>query len=777
MPVLLLLLSNCRVTNELQEEDKMLVKNIIELEKTETGLKKLTFDQDDLPGILVQKPNKRFLGVLRLGENLYVKYQDAPTPSFKHWLWKLIGKEPVYYDRFAAERSVRQLQLYLNNHGYFKSIIRDTVKVKRQKVQAVYSIKLAKPYTINEIEYLIPDTALRTIVLASESNSLIKTGDVFNANLLDDERYRISRLLRNHGYFYFSPEFVFFEIDSAFSNFTLKIYTNIGNPQGVNDSISGSQSGAIHSKYFLNRIAINTEFSPGRGDTSTMSSFTDTTSFGLKNRYTFYYRDKLRVSPNSLRNLIFFKPGQVYTESKQENTYRQLSGLSLYGYTSISFTPLPETENSTLNEPRELDAMINLTRRPVQSFSVETEGTTSGSTLGLAGNLVYQNLNIFRGAEVFTLKFTTGLEWQQGGPESEDVFLFFNTVQTGVEASLDFPKFLIPFTGGATPNVLRPRTTLMVGVNYQNRPDYLRYITNASFGYNWRVGKFIIHNLTPVELNSVSIFPDSSFVKRLEEVNDPRLTNQYTDHFIMSAKYSFLYNNQERNKIKNFTYFRWGIETAGNFLQLINKATGSDTNEEGEAVLWNIPYSQFVRSDVDLRRYFTLDQNNTIVLRGLAGVGIAYGNSTVLPFEKGFYAGGANDMRGWKYRSLGPGAFRDTSGQYFEKMGDLLLETNLEYRFPLYSFIKGAVFGDLGNIWLLTVSENYPGGLFKWEDFLGQLAFSSGAGFRFDFSYFIFRIDASAPMKNPSYPEGERWRVKNLTLKDVIWNFGIGYPF
>ncbi len=212
LPVFLLLLSNCRITDELKDGDKFLVKNIIELDKTETGHRKLNFDHDDLPGILVQKPNKRFLGVLRLGENLHVKYLDAPKPSFKHWLWKTIGKEPVYYDPFAAERSVRQIQLYLDNHGYFKSTVKDTTIVKRQKVKAIYSIKLAKPYTINEIQYVIPDTALRRLVIGSTSNSLVKAGNIYNANLLDDERYRISRLLRNHGYYYFSPEFVFFEI-------------------------------------------------------------------------------------------------------------------------------------------------------------------------------------------------------------------------------------------------------------------------------------------------------------------------------------------------------------------------------------------------------------------------------------------------------------------------------------------------------------------------------------------------------------------------------------
>lgn len=755
----------------------MLVRNEILLDKQKTGLHKLPFDEDDLPGLLQQKPNKRFVGVFRIGEFFYSDTTIGKDTKFKRWLNKSFGKDPVILDEYQISRSIDQLKLFFANHGFFTSTVKSEISHRRKKAVVTYAVELSSPYLINDIEYIIQDTSIRKLVFENVDKSLIHTGQIYNASLLDGERYRIAGLLRNHGYFYFSPDFIFYEVDSAFGNHTLKIYTNIEQASMAGDSDASVIVPGDHRKYHLNTISINTEFNPAKNDTTNMLFYRDTVIENGINKFIFYYRDKLRIRPSTLRNSIFLEPLSLYSQSMEENSYRQLSSLSLYGYTSLQFKPAVLPANVPDSGYHYLNALINLSRRPVQSFSVETEGTTSGGDLGLAGNFVYQNLNIFKGAEVLTLKLSAGFEWQQGGATRKDVFLFFNTIRTGAEASIDFPKFVLPISQEKLPQVVRPRTTVKLGVNYQNRPDYTRYVTNAAFGYNWRIGRFVSHSFNPVELNSVSIFPDSSFVKRLEDLNDPRLSNQYTDQVIMSAKYIFLFNNQEREKVKNFTYFRWSLETAGNFLQLVNRATGANTNEAGESVLWNIPFAQYVRTELDYRRYFVFGEDFMLVYRNYAGVGVPYTNSKVLPFEKGFYGGGANDMRGWEYRSLGPGSFKDTADTYFEKMGDITLKANLEYRFPIYSYLKGALFTDIGNIWLLYLSDNYPGGQFKIDEFLNEFAIDAGIGFRLDFSFFIFRVDGAAPVRNPSFPDGERWRVKSIALKDVIWNFGIGYPF
>lgn len=775
--LVIVLFSSCKVTKQLNENEQLLVKNDIEINREETGVRRLNFDNDDLSGLIQQKPNKKFFGLFRLREWVYGITQTDKETGFKQWVNKNFGRAPRIFDEFQVDRSAALMRSYLNNKGFFHSEVDTEVKSRRRKVRVNYRVNLARPYFINEITYEIQDTVIRDIVLRHAHLSLVAPGQIYDAALLDDERYRITSLLRDHGYFFFSPEFIFYEVDSAFGNHTLNIYKNIQQDQVRSESGDMIFEEVDHKRYRINKIAVNTEFSPLRSDTSRMQVFADTSALNGARHFMLYFRDRLRIRPQAIRYPITLEPMGLYSERKENTTFRNLSGLPLYAYTSIQFRRVTDPMQAPDTVNHYLNTLINLTRRPVQSFSIETEGTTSGGKLGLAGNLVYQNLNIFRGAEVLTLKLTGGVEWQQGGTQRDDVFLFFNTIQTGAEASLDFPKFLLPVSQERLPRVTRPRTTIKLGINYQNRPDYRRYVSNVSFGYNWRIGRFVSHNLIPVEVNSVSIFPDSAFVDRLNALNDPRLINQYTDHFIMSAKYSIIYNNQERGKIKNFTFLRWSIESSGNLLNLASRITEASQNEQGEYLLLNIPFAQFVRTDVDFRYYFALGEDNTLVYRNMAGIGIPYSNSSVLPFEKGFYAGGANGMRGWKYRTLGPGSFRDTTAAYFEKMGDLALEANLEYRFPMYSFLKGALFADVGNIWLLNASDNYPGGKFRVEDFLSEFAFNAGFGFRLDFSFFIFRVDAAVPLKDPSYPRGERWRHEQIRPKDIIWNFGIGYPF
>ncbi len=771
------LLAGCNITRTVGEGEFLLDKNSISLDKSKTALKDLNFSPDDLSGIIQQKPNKRFLGIIRPG--LWVNSFTAKgrQSKFKKWLNRKLGTEPVIFDPFMVDRSIDQMEQYLDNYGFFNSTVESQVITKNKKAKVKYNVFLARPYTIKNIFYKIQDTLLKDFVLLNKKDHLIGQDDIYNANRLDDNRYLITKYLRDNGYYYFVPEFIYYEVDSAFNKHQLDLYLNIEMYEVASDTNPTFIIKENHQQYFINQIFINPDFDPLKTDTSNMLVSQDPNPENGINRFLIYYRDKLKIRPKAIRNSIFLEPGKLYSNASEKNTYQQLSSLPLFGYTSLEFKPALANFPLTDTSRKYINCAINLARRPVQSFSIETEGTTSGGELGVAGNFVYQNLNIFRGGEVLTIKLSGGVEWQSGGRADDRVFLFFNTFETGLEASVDFPKFLLPISQDRIPKKLRPRTTVKTGVNYQNRPDYERYITNLSFGYNWRAKEFVSHSLIPVEINSVSIFPDSAFISKIDELNDPRLKNQYTDHFIMALKYSYIFNNQQRNIVKNFTFFRWNIETAGNLIGLIKNLSGATENEEGVLTVANIPYSQYVRTNIDFRYYFAFDEDKTFVYRNVFGIGLPYGNSADLPFEKGFYAGGASDIRGWRYRSLGPGSFRDTSGAYFERMGDITLQANLEYRFPIYRFFKGAVFADFGNIWLLNESTTFPGGKFEFDKFLGEIAIDGGLGIRLDFNFFIFRVDAATAIKNPSYPSDDRWRLNSLQLKNVIWNFGIGYPF
>ena len=771
-------ITGCNTTRRVPENEYLLRKNVVHINSESAGEKDLPFGTDDLYELLEQQPNDRLLGSLKIG--LWANSYAAKGKSnwFKRWLDKSIGQDPVILQVNKIDRSLGQLNLFLENNGFFNSKIDTEILRKNKKATVEYHVELAPPYRISDIEYEIFDSTIRNIVIQHQQESLIEKGAIYNAENLDDERYRISSLLRNEGYYYFAPELVFFEVDSAFGNHTLKIYPNI-QPSGIpGDTLETRLPDRSFQKYHLNRISIDPDFNPVRTDTSRMRKIVDTSDVSGAGDLTIYYRHKLKIRPQVLKRSIFLNPSNLYREQDEKRTYRQLSSFPLFAFTSLNFREVYGANNHQLDSTRNLvNCFIELTRRPVQSFSVEAEGTTSGSLLGVAGNLVYRNLNIFRGGEVLSLKLTGGVEWQAGGSSNDEVFLFFNTVQTGAEASIDIPKFLLPFGNSRTRNVLEPKTTLKTGVNYQNRPDYERYVTNGSFGYSWRKNAFVSHSFIPLEINSVSIFPDSSFLQRLEDLNDQRLLNQYTDHFIMSAKYTYVYNNQERNKVQDFTFFRWNIESAGNLLNAMSNLTSAHRSESGEYTVWNIPFAQYARTDVDFRYYFALSEDNTLVYRNLLGIGIPYGNSSSLPFEKGFYAGGSNDMRGWNYRTLGPGGFQDSLSDDFERMGDVILEANLEYRFPVYKWFKGAVFTDIGNIWLLEPSDVVPDGEFRFDRFYRELAIDGGVGLRLDLTFFIFRIDAAIPLRDPSYAAGSRWQFDNLGIRKVIWNFGIGYPF
>ncbi len=771
------MLAGCKTTGTIGDDEYLLNKNTIVLNRNDIPRKTLGFDPNDLNDILLQKPNKKFLGLVRPGLWVNSFASKGKQSKFKKWLNKTMGSEPVVFDAYKVDRSVKQLQQYLNNYGYFNSKVNYEVIKKNKKANVKYTVSLSMPYIIRNIFYKIPDSAVRKAILEIKDKLSVKKNSVYNVDLLDQDRQTIAAHLRNLGYYYFLPEFVFYEVDSAFNNHEMVIYLNVEQVQIPDPANPDSTLLVDHKKYYVNNIYINPDFDPLLTDTSNMSVYRNPNPKKGINHFLIYYRNKLKFRPKTLRNSIFLEPMKLYSEKKEKNTFKQLSSYPLFGYTSIEFKPSQQPEGHSGGDKNFLNCEINLTRKPVQSFSIEAEGTTSGGKLGMAGNLVYKNLNIFRGGEVLTLKLSGGLEWQQGGGKRNDVFLFFNTIETGAEAYIDFPKFLLPVSQDKIPKLLKPKTSIRVGINYQNRPDYKRYISNLSFGYYWRAKSFRNHRFIPIEVNSVSIFPDSAFIKKIIELNDPRLTNQYSDHFIMITKYSYIYNNQQRGKIKNFKYLRWNIETGGNLLQLIKNLSNAPKNEDDYYTVMNIPYAQYVRSDIDYRHYFALSSQNTFVARAMLGVGVPYGNSPSLPFEKGFYSGGANGMRGWEYRDLGPGGFRDSSGAYFERMGDITFGANLEYRFPVYSFLKGAVFMDFGNIWLLYSSTTFPGGKFSFNKFLGEIAVDGGLGARLDFDFFIFRVDAAVALKDPSYPAGERWQFNHLQIKQVIWNFGIGYPF
>jgi outer membrane protein assembly factor BamA len=560
----------------------------------------------------------------------------------------------------------------------------------------------------------------------------------------------------------------------------MDVKLKVKNNQVYSDENPGMLTEQPHRRYFINDIYINTVFDPAERSIAGLDTLTFILDYKRSNKrpdeYKIIYRDKLKVKPKVLSHSIFIRNREPFNELDVRKTRSRINEIGAFSYNNIFFSEASTPHSDTL-----LDCYVDLMRKKLHAFTVETEGTNKSGRLGIGAIFTYQNNNLFRGAEVFRFSVRGSLEFQRGITTSGDEAppqdkRLFNTYETGGEVSITFPKFLVPVSLERFPRYFRPKSVLRGGISYEDRPQYTRLINNISFGYEWQESEFKTHMLFPVDLNLVDVTLDPEYEEIINNEPNDRIRNQYTDHLVLGLKYSFIYNNQEINKLKNFIFFRANAEPAGNLLQLISNIFSLPTDTAGYYTINKIRFSQYFRTDFDFRFYQMINSNNSLVYRLFTGIGVPYGNAEVLPLERGFYGGGANGMRAWRLRTLGPGSYNNPD-DVFDRMGDLQIELNLEYRFPIYRFLKGAIFADIGNIWLLKKDEAYPGGQFQFSTFHKELAISSGLGLRFDFNFFIVRADFAGRMKDPSLPEGSRWNISTLQFSDFIINIGIGYPF
>jgi outer membrane protein assembly factor BamA len=765
-----LFFTSCSVTKKLPPNEYLLIKN-----KFKVSAKKI--DTDELSGFLQQTPNSKLFGLFRTNIALYNMGNKGKDSKFKKWLREKAGSAPVLLDTAISAITIKQMGLYLNNVGYFNSIIHDSIIYKRKKATVYYVINTSTPYTIRNIFYSISDRQLAGFINKDTSGCLIKRGENYNSYTLDKERTRIMTNLLNHGYYQFSTGFVIYHVDSILNSHQMDIDLEITNPVIPSVENFGTFVESVHRRYKINNIYIFPDYDPLQSDTvkfdTLVKSYLESNRDSTMYSYYFLYSDKLKVKPRTLVQSVFIKPGSFYSADIVNKTYLNLGRLPIFRYKNIQFveTTDPSIENKDL-----VNCRILLAREQVQSISFSPVGTNSAGAFGVQGNVIYQNRNIFRGAQLFSINLSAALQAQgttgTGGGES-----FFNTIELGANTSLTFPQFLFPVRQETIPKRFKPKTSITIGYNFQRQSDYQRHISNITFGYSWNQTEQLTHTINPAEISFVKVYPDSAFNAWLYSLTDTRLINQYTDHAVAGLRYTITYNSQDRSKVKDFFYIRSNFQTGGNLFYIANSLLGGSKNGSSYT-FFGVPYSQFVRPDLDFRFYEMLTNNKLLVYRFYGGIGVPYGNSSSLPFEKAFFAGGANDIRGWRMGSLGPGSyFNDTVSNTYNQIGDMQLQANFEYRFPVYKMIKGAVFLDAGNIWLLRSSADFPGGKFNFDTFIPQIALDAGFGIRLDFDFFVFRLDPAIPIRVPHYPAGDRWYFDKIQFGDVIWNFGIGYPF
>lgn len=777
---MILLLGACSNTRHFAEGQYLITRNKLEFTEKSPGI-----ETSDIQGLIKQKPNKRFAGFIRFKLWAYNRSQKGKDNRFRYWLEHTVGERPVILDTTITANTCEEIEKYLNNVGYFYSDVDYSVKRKERskKAHITYTIDPSEPYRIKALKYEIDDRELHSWVMKDTASSLINRGNIYNVYKLDDERNRIARFLNNNGYYGLVKDYLYFEVDSTFGNKTMIVYTKVKNVSKPHPDSAGKFIVEPHYRYRIDKVMVNPDFDPSLKDR--LNTDFDTLLHEVHqisddrpaNYYHIFYRNKLRINPKVLSQNILIENGEPYKLRDVTETEKRFRALSIYKYSNVSFQKMEtDTTKAGTGNFRKLICKINLQRSPVHQYSIESEGTNSGGDLGIGASLSYRNRNIFRRGETFQLRLRGAMEAQQSNQLSSDdqnSFLFFNTFEYGIEASVNFPRFLIPIKMERFPKYFRPTTIISSGINFRKRTTYDHYLINFIFGYRWQESETKTHIVQPFNISSIKVFPTQEFLRELEEINDPRLKNQYKDHLITALQYSFIFNNQDLKKVKDFIYFKGDIETSGNIFNLSNHLLGSKQDSAGFYQVAGIRYAQYGRLELDFRYYLVPSRSSQAVFRILSGIGIPYGNSDVLPFEKGFYLGGANSMRAWIYRGLGPGGFVNP-GTNIDQMGDIVIETNFEYRFPVYNFFKGAVFMDAGNIWLLNKNNTYPNAEFKFDTFYKQIAIDAGIGLRFDFNFFLFRVDFAWRLRDPSQEEGKRWvAARNIWF----WNFGIGYPF
>lgn len=715
---------------------------------------------------LRQHPNHKILWFAKLQLGIYNMSGRDSTKWYNRWVRRL-GEAPVIYDRQQTEQSRRQLELALNNRGYNDaSVVVDTMaRADKKKMDVVYRIDPGQPHYIETISYEFDDPALGRVILADTASLLLSAGDPLNRNLLNDQRSRLVAAMRDKGYYAFNNDLITFVADTVAGEKGVGLTMRVRRPERS----SGDAADASYEVFKIARVVFVTDGDRPDQPQDTVR-YKDITVIYGKDRY---------LRPSLLDEMCFIKPGQPYNAADVSRTYESLSRLEILKYVNIAFQPV-----SVIGNEHWLDAVITLSRTRKQGVSFEIDGTNSEGDLGFGVGVTYRHRDLAHGAEVLTAKFRGAYESLSGNFDGliNDRYTEFNA-----DLGITFPKFEAPFLSRQFKQRVKATTEFALAFSHQERPEYTRIIAGAAWKYRWvNPANTVRQNFDLVDLSLVHL-PKSTndFINSIAPDN-PLLRYSYEDHLIMRMGYSIYrtnHNTTAGDKVHHKFYpdiwtLRASAETAGNILYGLSSLFGQH-REDGAYKLFNTPYAQYAKAEADYARVHYFTRRSSLAWHVGAGVAVPYGNSSVIPFEKRFYAGGANSVRGWGVRTLGPGSYdsRNSISDYINQCGDIRLDLNLEYRIKLFWVIEGAAFIDAGNVWTIRDYPNQPGGVFKFDRFYKQLAASYGLGARFDFTYFLLRLDLGVKAHNPAQGQ-EKWPLLHPRWgRDTSLHFSIGYPF
>lgn len=692
---------------------------------------------DKLEPYIRQKGNSKWFSMFKIPLGTYSLSGKDSTKWINKKLRDL-GENPVLFDSVQADMTCSDLENVLHGMGYLRAKVDYKLDFKKKKkVVVIYNLHPGSQYYIGKIDYDIQDEGISKL-LKGDVNGGYKTclhaGMPFLTNELDNERKALTIYLNNNGYFKFHKDYITYSADSVKGSTDVDLTLHLHK-----FSTGNKESDKLHTRYKINDV-------------------------------TYYSNDERNSIPlrqSVLEENTLIEPDSYFNADALQKTYNRFSRLQIVKYTNIKFNELPDSDRLNCN--------IGISTNKINSIIFQPEGTNTAGDFGAAASLTYENKNLFRGAETFSIKLRGAFEAITGleGYQNQDY------EEYSLETKLMFPRLVVPFLSKNFKKQSAAITELSASYNMQNRPEFHRRVFSAGLRYRWDdVLRKRRYNVDLIDLNYIYMPWISKTFKEeyLDDVDSRNsiLRYNYEDLFIMKLGFGMSFNNGDEA-------YKFNVETAGNLLNGVSRLIGSKVNSDNQYTLFNIAFAQYVKGDFDYTRLFRFDSRNNLAFHFGFGIAYPYGNSRILPFEKRYFSGGANSVRGWSVRGLGPGKFKGTNGSidFINQTGDVKLDLNLEYRSFLFWKIYGAVFIDAGNIWTLRYYEEQPGGQFDIKEFYKQIAVAYGIGVRLNFDFFILRFDMGMKAINPAYDnQQEHYAIFHPDFsRDFAFHFAVGLPF
>ncbi|WP_338760602.1 BamA/TamA family outer membrane protein [Bernardetia sp. ABR2-2B] len=777
--------SGCTGLSKITKENPLYTGSEIKWEEKEGDIPQEKRVKAESEEVIAPEPNTKFLW-MRPQLAFYNTFYTEKEKGFKHWVMTKIGKPPVLVKDINEER-VRLLVLNrLLSNGHFQAETEVEIKQKGKTAEIIYGATVYQPYILDSINFPEEPNPLGNVLNNAYKETLIKKGDPYNFALLEQERKRLNDYAKEKGYFYFSDKFIIYKVDSTIGNRKMNIYMQV----------KDKMPDIARKPYRIRNVFLYPNYQMGM---DTIKSPSSLKRIGKLEGDSSYYclMENCTFRPEILSRSIYLEPDTLYSAQRHEQTLKHLMGLGALKFADIRYKPIDSLGNEGY-----LDAYIQMVPSKRKSLRAELDVVSKSNNFAGPGiNLSYRNKNAFRGAELLVVRLDGRFETQISGRNSNQNIeqpnqqngLYSYEIGAGLE--LYVPRFIVPFKIPSLAQEYVPKTVYQGEVRLLSRVNYFKLLSGtAQFGYDWQETATKRHRFNPVSINYVRLMDTTSLFN--EAIGDnPLLQRSFQNQFILGGNYSFTYQSaakvdENARKNKNHIFFNGNIDIGGNLIHSVQsifvsrKSSGSNPY-----TIFSEPYAQYARADIDFRYYlnFNEETHHKIATRFIAGIGASYGNADVLPYTKQFFAGGANSIRAFQARSIGPGSYiskDSTSGLFYDQTGDMRLEANIEYRFPIYSVFKGAVFADAGNVWLVREDPNREGGLFKAKDLIDDIAVGVGAGLRIDVTFFVLRFDVAFPVSKPWLPENERWVRRQTDFGDRKWrrdnlvlNIAIGYPF